>query len=195
VGGPKIVHAACWAHARRKFFQAAELNPQDQSALRIVAQMDELFALDAQAREHGLNQEDRQLLRLEKSKPLLEEIKIQIQSARTGALPKSVLAKACNYTLTLWTRLTRFLEYPELELSNNLAENSMRPVALGRRNWIHIGSEEAGPRVAAIVSVVETCRRLKIPIRDYLCSILPGLANFPINRIAELTPAAWLVRN
>ena len=120
--GPKIVHAACWAHARRKFFQAVELNPQDQSALRLVAQMDELFALDAQAREHGLSQEDRQLLRLEKSKPLLKEIKIQIQSARTGALPKSVLAKACNYTLTLWTRLTRFLEYPELELSNNLAE-------------------------------------------------------------------------
>jgi transposase len=105
------------------------------------------------------------------------------------------LAKACNYTLTLWVRLTRFLEYPELELSNNLAENAMRPVALGRRNWIHIGSEEAGPRVAAIVSIVETCRRLKMPIRDYLCSILPGLANFPINRIAELTPAAWLARN
>jgi hypothetical protein len=63
-------------------------------------------------------------------------------------------------------------------------------------SWsVHIGSEEAGPRVAAIVSVVETCRRLKIPIRDYLGSILPGLANFPINRIAELTPAAWLARN
>jgi hypothetical protein len=75
-----------------------------------------------------------------------------------------------------------------LELSNNLAENSMRPVALGRRNWIHIGSEEAGPRVAAIVSIVETCRRLKIPIRDYLCSILPGLADIPIKRIAEFTP-------
>jgi transposase len=71
----------------------------------------------------------------------------------------------------------------------------MRPVALGRRNRIQIGSEEAGPHVAAIVSVVETCRRLKIPIRDYLCSILPGLANFPINRIAELTPASWLARN
>ena len=79
-----------------------------------------------------------------------------------------------------------------LELSNNLAENSMRPVALGRRNWIHIGSEQAGPRVAAIVSVVETCRRLKIPIRDYLCSILPGLANFPINRIgARRPPLGW----
>jgi hypothetical protein len=195
VGGAKIVHAACWAHARRKFFQAVELNPQDQIALRLVAQMDELFDIDAQARKQSLSQEDHQLLRLEKSKPLLEEIKFQIQAARTSALPKSVLAKACNYTLTLWARLTRFLEHPELELSNNLAENAMRPVALGRRNWIHIGSEEAGPRVAAIVSVVETCRRLKIPVRDYLCSILPGLANFPINRIAELTPAAWLARN
>jgi hypothetical protein len=70
-------------------------------------------------------------------------------------------------------------------LSNNLAENAMRPVALGRRNWIHIGSEQAGPRVAAIISVVETCRRLKIPIRDYLGSILPILANFPINRISS----------
>ena len=195
VGGPKIVHAACWAHARRKFFQAVELNPEDQRATCIVAQIDELFAIDAQAREQGLSQEDRQVLRVEKSKPLLEQIKTQIQAARSDALPKSVLAKACNYTLTLWVRLTRFLEYPELELSNNLAENAMRPVALGRRNWIHIGSEEAGPRVAAIVSIVETCRRLKIPIRDYLCSILPGLANFPINRIAELTPAAWLARN
>ena len=194
VGGPKIVHAACWAHARRKFSEAVELNPQDQSAIGIVAQIDELFALDAQAREQRLNQEERRLLRLEKSKPLLDQIKSAIQTARAEALPKGVLAKACNYTLTLWIRLTRFLAHSELELSNNLAENAIRPVALGRRNWIHIGSEQAGPRVAAIISVVETCRRLKIPIRDYLCSVLPGLANFPINRIAELTPAAWLAR-
>ena len=115
VGGPKIVHAACWAHARRKFFQAVELNPEDHRAIGIVAQIDELFAIDAQAREQGLSQEDRQVLRLEKSKPLLEQIKTQIQAARSDALPKSVLAKACNYTLTLWVRLTRFLEYPELE--------------------------------------------------------------------------------
>lgn len=65
--------------------------------------------------------------------PLLEQIKTQIQTARCDALPKNVLAKACNYALTLWTRLSRFLEYPQLKLSNNLAENSMRPVALGRR--------------------------------------------------------------
>jgi transposase len=82
-------------------------------------------------------------------------------------------------------------EHPELELSNNLAENSMRPVSLGRKNWIHIGSQQAGPRVAAILSIVESCRRLKIPVRDYLADILPGLANKSIQRVAEVTPAAW----
>src|SRR6516165_5638921 len=116
--------------------------------------MDELFEIDEKAREEALSREDRHTLRLEKSKPLLEAIKSQIEVARSGALPKSVLAKACNYTLTLWTRITRFLEYPVLELSNNLAENAIRPVALGRKNWIHVGSKEAGPRVAAIISVV-----------------------------------------
>ena len=138
---------------------------------------------------------ERHVLRLEKAKPLLEQINTGIQAARAGALPQSALAKACNYTLTLWTRLGRFLEYPELELSNNLAENAMRPVALGRKNWIHVGSKEAGPRVAAIISIVETCRRLSLPIRDYLASVLPGLADFPSNRVAELTPSAWAARN
>jgi Transposase IS66 family len=142
--------------------------------------MDELFGIDAQARQEGLSQIDRHLLRLEKSKPLLEQIKAAIQATRTDALPKSALAKACDYTLTLWSRLSRFLEYPELELSNNLAENSMRPVALGRKNWVHLGSKEAGPRVAAIVSIVETCRRLNLPIRDYLGSVLPGLGRFSV---------------
>jgi hypothetical protein len=73
-----------------------ELNPVDRTAIGIVAQLDELFEIDAQARKQGLSQEDRQLLRLEKSKPLLEQIKSQIQAARTSTLPKSVLAKACN---------------------------------------------------------------------------------------------------
>jgi transposase len=195
VGGPKIVHAACWAHARRKFFDAVKLNPTDQTSIRIVAQMDELFAIDAQARQKDLSLMDRHVLRLEKAKPLLEQINTGIQAARAGALPQSALAKACNYTLTLWTRLGRFLEYPEVELSNNLAENAMRPVVLGRKNWIHVGSKDAGPRVAAIISIVETCRRLSLPIRDYLASVLPGLADFPRNRVAELTPSAWAARN
>jgi hypothetical protein len=96
VGGPKMVHAACWAHARRKFFQTVELNPGDQRAIGIVAQMDRLFEIEAQGRQEALGLEDRQALRLEKSRPLLDNIKSQIEAARSGALPKSMLAKACN---------------------------------------------------------------------------------------------------
>lgn len=190
IGGPNMVHAACWAHARRYFFDAVQLNPHDPVAIQIVVRMDELFGIDAEARDQGRDHAGRHTLRQEKAKPLLEEIRSQIEAARANALPAGTLAKACNYTLTFWKKLTRFLEYPELELSNNLAENSMRPVAIGRKNWIHVGSPQAGPKIAAILSVVESCRRLNLPVRDYLGAILPGLADLPIQRLRELTPAA-----
>ena len=192
VGGPKMVHAACWAHARRKFFEAAQLNPRDAAATRMVARIDDLFGIDAQAREQNLDHPARHALRLERAKPLLEMIRREVEAARDAGLPSSALGKAANYTLSLWWKLTRFLEYPELELSNNLAENSMRPIALGRKNWIHVGSRHAGPKVAAILSIVESCRRLKIPIREYLAGVLPGLADRSVQRLAELTPSAWV---
>jgi hypothetical protein len=106
---------------------------------------------------------ERDQLRQQRARPVLESIKSQIEVAKGQSLPKSALAKACNYTLTFWPRLTRFLDYPILELSNNAAENSIRPVALGRKNWIHFGSQEAGPRIAEILSIVEACRGLKRP--------------------------------
>ena len=71
----------------------------------------------------------------------------------------------------------------------------MRPVALGRKNWIHIGSPQAGPKVAAILSVVESCRRLQVPVRDYFSTILPGLADLPIRCLPDLTPAVWVARH
>ncbi len=190
IGGPKMVHAGCWSHAERYFSEAVQLNPKDPVATPIVARIDELFAIDAEARRQGLSLEARHVLRQEQSRSLLNGIRKQIEAARSTALPGGALAKACNYTLTLWEKLTRFLEYPELELSNNLAENSMRPVAIGRKNWIHVGSPHAGPKIAAILSVVESCRRLKLPVRDYLAAVLPGLADRPIQRLTDLTPAA-----
>jgi transposase len=195
VGGPKRIHAGCWAHARRYFFQAVEAHPEDRAAIGLVAAIDELFGVDAIAREQHLSLCQRDELRQQRARPILESIKRRIEAAKAQSLPKSALAKACNYTLTLWGRLTRFLDHPILELSNNAAENAMRPVALGRKNWIHFGSKDAGPRIASILSVVETCRRMGIPIRAYLASILPGLSNFPVSRVAELTPAAWLTRS
>ena len=193
-GGPKMVQAACWSHVERYFDDAVKLNPHDRVATLILKKIDELFAIDAEARERSLSLEARQVLRLEKSKPLLEVINELVKAADKTALPASALVQACDYTVKLWERLTRFLEYPELELSNNLAENSMRPVAVGRKNWIHVGSAMAGPKIAAILSVVESCRRLKLPVRDYLNAILPGLANVPVSRISQLTPSAWALQ-
>ena len=172
-----------------------QLNPRDPVATPIVARMDELFAVDAEARRSVIGLTRRHALRQERARPLLDDIRSKIEAAQPFALPSSALSKACQYALTLWRKLTRFLEYPELELSNNLAENSMRPVALGRKNWIHIGSPQAGPKIAAILSVVESCRRLKLPVRDYLAAVLPGFADLPIQRLPDLTPAAWVAQH
>jgi transposase len=195
VGGPKLVHACCWSHARRKFYEAHQVSPGESVAKSIVLLIDDLFGIDAEAREKNYDLAARDVRRQEQARPLLDKIKPAIESARGSALPSSKLGNATAYTLTLWEKLTRFLEYPELELSTNWAENSMRGVALGRKNWIHIGSPQAGPKVAAILSVLETCRRRKIPVRQYLGAILPGLADVRIQRLAELTPAAWSARN
>ena len=194
VGGPKMVHAACWSHCRRYFVNAVKLNKQDAASIRAVEMINELFAIDAQARNENMDHAARQALRHEKAPPLLAEIRTHILEMSKTVLPKSAVGQACSYTLAIWNRLIRFLDHPQLELSTNLAENSMRPIAVGRKNWIHIGSEQAGPRVAAIISVIESCRRLKIPVRDYLADILPGLANASLKRVPELTPAAWAAK-
>ncbi len=195
VGGPKMVHAACWSHSRRKFVDAIKLNKLDAASISIVELMDKLFAIDARARDEKMDHTARHALRQQEAPPLLDKIHAQILALSKNVLPKSAAGEACAYTVKLWKKLTCFLEYPELELSNNLAENSMRGVALGRKNWIHIGSQQAGPRVAAILSVVESCRRLRIPVRDYLNEILPGLANRSIQQVAHLSPAAWAARH
>ena len=205
LGAPGMVHACCWAHARRNFVDAVKLHKQDAASAHAVALMDKLFAIDRRAREQftaapekaSLSAEfyaARHALRQQEAPPVLDEIREHILATRPTVLPDSKAGQASKYTINLWDKLTRFLDHPQLELSNNLAENSMRPVALGRSNWIHIGSPEAGPRVAAILSVVESCRRLNIRVRDYLAEILPGLANIPIQRAAQLTPAAWAAK-
>lgn len=146
-----------------------------------------LSIIDAKARVERMDHAQRHLLRKEKAPALPAELRTALLAVQKRVLPKSAAGKAANYTLSLWSKLILFLEYPELELSNNLAENSMRPVAIGRKNWIHLGSREAGPKVAAIFSVVESCRRLGLPIREYLAAALPGLANRSIQSLHQIT--------
>jgi transposase len=190
-GGVGMVHAACWSHARRKVFDALKLSPEDRVAAQLVARINELFSIDSEARDAGMSHEQRHVLRGERARPLLDVMKKELEAAQAAVLPAGALGKAVNYTLSLWPRLVLFLEHPELELSNNIAENSMRPLVVGRKNWIHVGSEQAGPKVAAILTMVETCRRLKLSVREYLAAILPGLGNLPVQQVSRFTPAAW----
>jgi transposase len=191
IGGGKLVRVGCWAHARRKFVDAVKVNPKDAQAIAMVTRMDALFLVDRHAREQQLSVEERLALRREHGASWAQEIYDECVKLRGSALPKSALGQAVSYTLNQWPRLRRCFDYAKVELSNNLAENSMRPVALGRKNWLHVGSAQSGPKVAAILSVVESCRRLRIPVREYLLAVLPGMARRKVSEVAALTPARW----
>lgn len=191
IGGPKLVQVGCWAHARRKFVDAVKVNPQDAAAIAMVTRMDALFLIDRDARQRELSVEERQAQRGEYAQEWLEEIRAACLTLSREALPKSALGQAAAYTLNMWAKLRRCFDHAEVELSNNLAENSMRPVALGRKNWLHVGSAQAGPKVAAILSAVESCHRLGVRVKDYLAAVLPGLSRRTLSEAASLTPARW----
>src|SRR5271155_5470181 len=191
VGGPGLIHVGCWAHARRKFVDAVKVNPQDGAAIAMVTRMDALFLVDRHARQQQLNQEERAALRREHAQVCVDEIHSECRKLRAQLLPKSALGEAVSYTLNMWATLHRCFDHAEVELSNNVAENSMRPVALGRKNWLHVGSVMSGPKIAAILSVVESCRRLKAPVKDYLLAVLPGMSQRKHSEVAQLTPACW----
>jgi transposase len=201
IGTKDLIHACCMAHARRGFVDAIKVQSKAQAPdarlESVVMLMDDLFAIDRQAREQNLSLDDRHQLRQECAPALVDQLyQLLTEMKASGAiLPQSVAGKAINYTLKRWTELTRFLDHPIVELSTNWTENSMRPVAIGRRNWLHLGSKEAGPKIAAIFSIVESCRKLGIPIRQYLAAVLPGLANCSIQKLPTLTPTAYALAN
>lgn len=190
--GEGIVYVGCMTHARRGFVDALKIAPENPLPAEIIDRMGKLYAVEAQGREAGMDAASRQALRQEKSAPVMEALKARIGEIRQQIPPGGKLAQACDYTLGQWSRLEEYLKDGILEIDNNWCEGAMRPLALGRKNWLHIGSEPAGPKVAAIASIVETCRRLDINLRQYLKDILPKLAgDWPSNRVAELTPSAW----
>jgi hypothetical protein len=191
IGGPKLVHVGCWAHARRKFVDAVKVNHDDAAAVQMVMRMDALFLVDRDARQKQMTIEERLASRRQHAEVWAEEIREECAKLQATVLPKSALGKAVGYTLNMWPKLRRCFDYAEVELSNNLAENSMRPVALGRKNWLHVGSAKAGPKVAAILSIVESCRRLGLPLKDYLLAVLPGLDRRKLADVPGLTPSRW----
>ena len=191
VGGPGIIRAACMAHARRKFHDAWMMSKSDERLLEILRLIRSLYQVEREARKGGLSIEARLALRQEKSKAPMALLKEKILAMRSSELPQSLSSKACDYALSLWARLEVYLEHGEVEIDSNLAENAIRPIALGRKNWLHFGSKEAGPKIAALLSVIETCHRLRISAREYLLDVLPKLAHGMQSEVASLTPHRW----
>lgn len=189
--GAGIIFVACMAHIRRKFVDTAKVTPLDPLPVEIVHQIGKLYAVEAEARSQNMTASQRLELRQRKSVSLMEAIKARILQIRQCISPDRALAHACDYAMGQWQRMEEYLKDGQVEIDNNWCEGAMRPIALGRKNWLHLGDETAGPKIAAIISIVETCRRLDIKLREYLGDVLPKLGTWPITRVAELTPTAW----
>ena len=190
-------HAGCWAHARRKFDDSRKAAPKEapcqdsQSMLLLIA---ELYVVEAEARQQELTPEARLQLRQQRGVlATLEKIRLRVIDVRQRALPASLLAKACDYTLKQWERLCVYAREGEVEIDNNWCENAMRPVALGRKNWLHLGCQDSGPVVAAIMTVIASARRAGLNPRHYLADVLGKMADraFTTTQLPVLLPENW----
>ena len=203
--GERVRHCACLSHVRRKLVEiiranktAAGFSTIVATATALVARIGELYAIERQLRESRADETTRQQVRTERSLPLFDQLMSELNTAALdeNLLPGGALAKACRYALNLRAQLRRSLENGVTEIDNNRCEQSIRPIALGRKNWLHIGAPGAAPSVAAIISVVESCKRMGINVRSYLSDVLPRLAAAHPDQVAALaatlTPGRWL---
>jgi len=183
---PGITLLACMAHARRKFDEALKNDKaRAEHALRLIQQ---LYANERQAREESLDYDQRKALRQEESAPVLQELHAWLKENVIQTLPKSTIGIAIAYTLHLWPRLVRYLDDGRYEIDNNLIENSIRPVALGRKNYLFAGSHEGAQRAAIMYSFLGTCKINNIEPFEWLSNVLRRIPDHSIQRLEELLP-------
>lgn len=184
------LHAACLAHVRRDFFEAA----QDSWFARwMVAQIAHLYAVETRLREMGAGPALRAAVRNAECRMVLRRIHrmLKLQLARHLHLPQGPTGQAIGYALGQWEGLQVYLDHGEIEIDNNGVENAIRPTAIGKKNYLFFGSGEAGKQSAAIYSIVGTCRILGINLRDYLNDVLTRLPGLTSLQVEELTPGNW----
>ncbi len=185
--GP-IVEAACWAHARRKFFDLARLNKAP-IAIEAVERIDALFAIEREI--NGASPQQRLLARNEHSRPLVVELETWLRQQRAKLSAKNETAKAIQYSLKLWGALTRFLDDGRLCMSNNAAERALRGIAVGRHNWTFAGSDNGGRRAAAIYTLIETAKLNDVDPQAWLADVLVRINDHAVHKLDELLPWNW----
>ena len=181
-----IIVSNCWAHARRKFIDAQKFdNAKASEVLTLIAQ---LYGVEKHCRENHFTSDQIKQARQQQSVPILAAIELVLKTQLTTSLPNSPLGKAIQYTLSRWNKLNVYTQEGFLPIDNNLVENSIRPIAIGRKNWLFAGSHEAAQRSAMLYSLFATCKLHNIDPMQWLTEVLAKIKDHPINKIKELLP-------
>ena len=187
----EIIEVGCFAHCRRKFFEVAKAARTRGFAHEMVERIGELYRVEREAKDQHLDAVGRKLLRQEKAKPVLDEILKRLEEHLPKILPKSPLGQAIGYALNQWEALNRYLEDGRLQIDNNALEQIMRPVALGRKNFLFVASERGGQAVANFYSLIESAKACGLNPYVYLRSLLTRLPSTKMRDIDTLLPHCW----
>ena len=185
----KLTHACCWAHARRKFHEAQDGSPLAKAVLKDIQ---ELYRVESELRESCASVEERVEKRQKESAPVLAVIKKKIENSPLHYLPQSPTSKAIKYALERWDKLCVYLDNGAVEIDNNLIENSIRPSALGKKNWMFFGSKDGGWQNAVMYTIMANCKMHGINPEEYLNDVLSQLPHITADKARQLTPAKWL---
>ena len=187
---PGVTHVNCWSHARRYFIRVAEAGETEANVY--LDEIDRLFRIERLARHFKLRPQNLLKLRARHSEPLVDSIFSRARTyAETELMKKTAIPKAINYLLAREKELRECFLHAPSRIDNNLAENALRPIKLGAKNWLFIGHPNAGPRAALMFTLIENCRMLGINPETYLTDVLTRVDDHPASRIDELTPHNW----
>jgi transposase len=186
--GVTLLH--CWAHARRKFDEA--LGNDRKRAEWALTEIQKLYAIERKAREERLSEEAILALRQKEAVPILDLLKEwMLKEYTSGVLPESKIGKAINYSLQRWNRLCIYTTHGKLQIDNNLVENDIRAMAVGRKNYLFAGSHQAAKHAAIMYSLFGTCKLHKVNPFEWLRDVLTRIPTYPINKIEQLLPQNW----
>lgn len=189
---PNITLLACMTHARRKFHAALE-NDKERAEQALIL-FGVLYDIEREAREQNMSYEQRHALRQKKAPEALQNLEDWLKDNQNKVLPKSAIGEAINYTLKLWTRLKRYTEDGKLEIDNNLIENKIRPITLGRKNYLFAGSHEAAKRAGMMYSFMAMCKMEEVNPQEWLTDVLQNINNHSIQQLDELLPQNWKMK-
>lgn len=185
----QVTEVACWAHARRKFYDAQDSDSQ--RAAQMLALVGELYAVEREAKERSFDEAATLALRQARSVPVLARIKAWLDAEGEVVLPRSPLAAAITYARNQWTALTTYTTQGFLDIDNNASERALKRVAIGRKNWLFAGHDAAAENTARLWSLIASCERQAIDPQRYLTSVLAKISQTPMAELEQFLPDVW----